>query len=139
MNSRIGDLLLRTGVINSDQLAQGQEEVRNHGGFLGTHLVKLGIIEQEDLLSILSEQYSVPIIELENLKFEEDLLKLIPQNLSMKHNVLPIVKKGNVLTVAMIDPSNIVALNDIKFITGLDISICSYSRTKFKEKTRSSF
>ncbi|MEZ4753016.1 MAG: type IV-A pilus assembly ATPase PilB [Bdellovibrionota bacterium] len=139
MDSRVGELLVRTGLINSDQLAQAQAEVREHGGFLGTHLVKLGIIEQEDLLKTLSEQYRVPIIELDDFKFEENILQLIPQNLSMKHGVLPINKKGSVLTVAMIDPSNIIALNDVKFITGLDITIAVASEPTLRKKQEALF
>ncbi|MCB0317303.1 MAG: type IV-A pilus assembly ATPase PilB [Bdellovibrionales bacterium] len=134
MNSRIGELLVRSGIINSEQLTKANDEIKTHGGFVGTHLVKLGFVELEDLLNIISKQYSVPIVELEEYKFEEDLLQLIPQNLSMKHGVLPILKKGNVLTVAMIDPSNIVALNDIKFITGLDISVAVTDEITLKKK-----
>ena len=132
MSSRIGELLVRTGLITPDQLAKAQEQSRNTNTFVGTQLVNLGFISQDDLLQTVSEQYGVPIIQLLDYTFDENVIQLIPQNLATKHALLPIVKKDQTLTVAMVDPTNIVALNDIKFITGLDIQVALTSEADLK-------
>lgn len=124
MSSRIGDLLVRTGLITQEQLEQASQAQQANGGFVGTHLVKLGFLSQEDLLQTVSQQYGVPIIELDDLEIDQSIIQLIPPNLAIKHGLLPIVQKDRTLTVAMADPTNMVALNDIKFITGLDIQVC---------------
>ncbi|MBX7138784.1 MAG: type IV-A pilus assembly ATPase PilB [Oligoflexia bacterium] len=133
MSSRVGDLLVRTGLISPDQLVKAQEAQRTAGGgFLGTHLVNLGFIAQDDLLQTISQQYGVPIIQLLDYSIDDSILQLVPQNLATKHSLLPIVKKDQTLTVAMVDPSNIVALNDIKFITGLDIQVAVTTEPELK-------
>lgn len=123
MSSRVGDLLVRTGLITPDQLGKAQEAQKASGGFVGSQLVKLGFIAEKDLVKTVSDQYGVQIIELNNYEFDPNVLSLIPQNVAVKHHVIPLVKDDSTLTVAMLDPSNIVALNDIKFITGLDIKV----------------
>ena len=123
MTSRVGDLLVKTGLITSDQLTLASEAQKANGGFLGTHIVKLGFISEEDLVGTISKQYGVPIIQLNDYTLDSALAQLIPQNLANKHHLVPLVQKESTLTVAMMDPSNIVALNDIKFITGLDIQV----------------
>ncbi len=133
MSSRIGDLLVRTGLITPDQLERAAEAQKTNGGFVGTHLVKLGFIAQEDLLQTISQQYGVPIIELEEYPIEQNVLQLIPHNLALKHSVLPIVQKERTLSIAMVDPTNIVALNDIKFITGFDIQVYLASEQSIKQ------
>jgi type IV pilus assembly protein PilB len=123
MSSRVGDLLVKTGLITPEQLTQAQEQQQAGGGFIGSYLVKLGIITEPDLVQVVSQQYGVQIVQLEEYKIEDSTLQLIPHNLAIKHGVIPLVRKDSTLTVAMSDPSNIVALNDIKFITGLDLQV----------------
>lgn len=133
MSSRIGDLLVRTGLVTSDQLTQALEAQKSSGGgFIGTHLVKMGFVSEDDVAQTVSKQYGVRIIQLIDYKIEETVLQLIPHNLAVKHNVLPVIKKDSMLTVAMVDPSNIVALNDIKFITGLDIQVVLTTESDLK-------
>lgn len=134
MTSRIGDLLVKTGLITPEQLLQAQDAQKAGGGFLGTHLVSLGFISQDDFLQTVSQQYGVPIVQLSDYTIDSSILQLIPQNLASKHGLLPIVKSGTALTVAMVDPSNIVALNDIKFITGLDIQVVLASDVDLKQQ-----
>lgn len=123
MTSRIGELLVRSGVITPDQLTEAQAAQTSNGGQLATHLVKLGLIGERELAQTISEQYGVPIIELGEQSIEDSALQLIPHNIALKHGLIPVVKQAQSLTVAMTDPSNIVALNDIKFITGLEIQV----------------
>lgn len=132
MNSRVGDLLVKTGLISPEQLATAQESQKTSGGFLGSHLIKLGYISETDLLGVLSEQFGVPIVELENYSIQSTVLQLIPQNLAVKHSLIPLVQKESTLTIAIADPSNVVALNDIKFITGLDIQVMLASEASLK-------
>ena len=131
--SRVGDLLVKTGLITPDQLDRAVEAQKAGGGFVGGHLVKLGFISQEDLLQTLSEQYGVSIIELDDVQIEPGLLQLVPQNLAVKHGMVPIVQNDRTLSIAMVDPTNIVALNDIKFITGLDIQVYIASEPEIKQ------
>ena len=132
MSSRVGELLVKSGHITPEQFQHALEAQKQNGGFIGTHLVKLSYIAEKDLADALSSQYGVPIVELDNYTIEHSVLELIPQNLAYKHSILPIVRKESTLTVAMLDPSNIVALNDIKFITGLDIQVVLVKESDLK-------
>lgn len=133
MSSRLGDQLVKSGLISSDQLQQAIEQQKTAGGgFIGSHVVKLGFMSEQDLVQTLGKQYGVQILELQGITFEDPVVQLIPQNLAVKHGVLPIIKKDSTLTVAMVDPSNIAALNDIKFITGLDIQVVLVSESELK-------
>lgn len=132
MTSRVGELLLKTGLISSEQLDVANNSQTNEGGWVGTILVKQGAIAEEALVQVLSEQYGVPIIELTEYEVKQETLELIPHNLAIKHGVVPIVQEKNALTVVMADPSNLIALNDIKFITGLDINVVIAPESKLK-------
>ena len=132
MTSRIGDLLVKTGLVNQEQVQLALEQQKNSGGFLGSYLVKLGFISEDDLVSTISTQYGVPIVPLDEYSLDAALSQIIPQNLAQKHSLVPLVQKDSTLTVAMVDPSNIVALNDIKFITGLDIQVMVASEREVK-------
>ena len=134
MSSRIGELLVKTGLISSEQLEKALEAQKNSGGFIGTHLVSLGFISEGDFVQTISEQYGVPIVELENYSIDAAVLQLVPHNLATKHGLLPLVRKDSTLTVAMADPSNIAALNDVKFITGLDIQVVVAPESQIKQE-----
>jgi len=132
VSSRVGDLLLRKGLINADQLAKAQETIHEHGGMISSSLVKMGFIDEPTLVQALSQQYGLPVIRLDEHQIEPDVLGLVPQQLAHKHQLLPIQFNGSVLQVAMVDPSNILALNDIKFITGHDIQVVLAAETELK-------
>lgn len=114
-----------------DKAADSQ---RLGGGFLGSHFVKCGFISEGDLLQTLSEHFGLPIIELENCHIEKSAIDLVPENLAQRHGLVPILKRDSKLTVAMADPTNMVGLNDVKFITGLDIQIVLASEAEIKAK-----
>ena len=134
MQSRIGDLLVRTGIITDEQLEQAKQTQAQNGGLLGSALVKLGIIEEANLVEALSQQYGLPIIELGSYEFDLDALKLIPHQVASKHVLIPLALKGSTLSVAMADPSNILALNDIKFITGYDVQVHITAETELRSQ-----
>jgi type IV pilus assembly protein PilB len=124
MTTRIGELLLKTGLLTADQVTKALEMQRTSGGgFLGGHIVKMGFMSEEDLTQTLAKHYSCQVIELNDADIPDNLIQLIPQNLAVKHGLVPIVQKDSILQVAMWDPGNITAMNDIKFITGLEIQV----------------
>jgi type IV pilus assembly protein PilB len=133
MTSRIGDLLVRQNLLTAEQLAQANEAHKANGGFIGTHIVKLGFMTEQVLVQTIGKQYGVPIVELQEFTIPDQVLQLVPHNLAIKHGLLPLVQKESTLTVAMIDPTNMVALNDIKFITGLDIQVVIVSESALKQ------
>jgi type IV pilus assembly protein PilB len=121
MSAKLGEILVRENLITSQQLREALDYQRNNGGRLGSNLIKLGIISDEVVTSVLSRQYGVPSINLELFHIDEDVVKLISQEVAMKYMVLPISKIGATLTMAMADPTNVFAMDDIKFMTGLNV------------------
>jgi type IV pilus assembly protein PilB len=118
---RLGDMLVKAALITREQLNQALQQQQTGGGRIGTNLVKLGFISEDDITSFLSRQYGVPSINLSHFEIDTNVIKLIPSEIAQKHQVIPINRTGNVLTVAMTDPSNIFAIDDIKFMTGFKV------------------
>src|SRR5688500_3241273 len=121
--SRLGDLLVRDQMISADQLQRAQEEARRSGERLGHSLVKMGAIQEEDLTQFLSRQYGVPAINLAEFDIEPDVISLVTKDVAIRHKVVPVNRAGNSLIVAMADPSNILAIDDLKFVTGYNIEV----------------
>jgi type IV pilus assembly protein PilB len=132
-NHRLGELLVRENLISPLQLQKAMETQRATGGRLGHQLTKLGYIEENELTSFLSKQYSVPSINLRDFEIDAEVLKLIPKEVVVRHQVLPINKSGNTLIVAMADPSNIYAVDDIKFITNFNMDVVVASEAQIAE------
>jgi type IV pilus assembly protein PilB len=118
---RIGDLLLKEGLITQDQLNKALQEQRNNGTRVGYNLVKLGYVKETDLTRMLARQHKMPAVDLTKFQVDPRIAKLIPAELAIKHSVLPLKRDGRTLTVAMSDPATMSVLDDIKFITRLDI------------------
>ncbi len=123
MAGRLGELLVRESMINIDQLKKAQEEQRKSGGRLGSSLVKLGMIEESELTSFLSKQYGVPAIDLSEFEIDQDVINLVPREVAEKHSLIPFNRSGSTISVAMTDPSNIFAIDDIKFVTGYNVEV----------------
>jgi type IV pilus assembly protein PilB len=123
MASRLGDLLQRRGDLSAEQLAHAIEVQRENSGSLATHLIKLGYISEEDLLAILEREYRLPVVDPASLEIQKDVLTLVPQALVIKHHLIPTSLSRNTVTLVMADPSNLVAINEIKFLTGYDVKI----------------
>ena len=128
----IGDILLREKVVTPKQLEEAKNEIRKTGGRLGNTLAKLGYVEESQLVSFLSRQYGVPSISLDEVDVSDDVLKLIPKDVAERHNVVPINRQGNSLIVAMSDPSNIYAMDDIKFLTGYNVEVVVSTESSIK-------
>lgn len=120
-SNRLGEMLVKSNLITEDQLKKALAQQTSSGGRLGSNLVKLGYISEEDITSFLSKQYGVPSINLAHFEIDAAVIKLVPAEIAQKHMVIPINRKGNALTVAMADPSNIFAIDDIKFLSGFKV------------------
>src|SRR5580700_7707897 len=118
MAVRLGELLLRDKRITPTQLQEALNHQRSNGGRLGSSLVKLGFLREEDISQILSRQYGVPAIDLNEFELDQAVVRLIPPETAIKYQVLPVARSATTLTLAMIDPTNVFAMDDIKFRTG---------------------
>ncbi|MEW6684939.1 MAG: type IV-A pilus assembly ATPase PilB [Candidatus Edwardsbacteria bacterium] len=121
MAGKLGEMLLKAGLISPEQLDKALKEQETAGGRLGSNLVKLGFISEEEITKFLSQQYGVPAVNLSDYKIDAQILKLIPTQIAQKYGVIPISRLGRVLTVAMVNPSDILAIEDIKFSTGFEV------------------
>jgi len=118
---RIGDLLVRDGLVSQDQLEQALSDARASNTRVGYSLVKLGIVNEQELALALARQHRLPAVDLERVTLDPKLIKLIPAELAIKHLVLPLRRVGRTLTVAMINPSDLGVIDDLKFITRFEI------------------
>ena len=132
MADRLGELLVREKLITHDQLKKAIEEQRASGGRLGYNLAKLGYIQEKDLTGFLSKQYGIPAVDLNTTEIDPEVIKLIPENVSNKYQVIPISRTGSTLVMAMADPSNIFAIDDIKFLTGYNVESVVASEAAIK-------
>lgn len=121
MSGRLGELLVRENLISLAQLQKAQEEARRTGQRIGATLIRTGAIDESKLTEFLSKQYSIPSINLDDFEIEEEVLKLVPRETCEKHLLIPVNRAGASLIVAMADPSNISAIDDIKFLTGYNV------------------
>jgi type IV pilus assembly protein PilB len=130
---RLGDLLVEAGKITSEQLQKGLDAQRNEGGRLGTHLVRLGFMSDAELVGFLADRYGVPAVDLSELEIDDSIIQLVPAEVSRKYTVLPVAKTGAKLTIAMADPTNVFAMDDIKFMTGYTVEPVVASDTALRE------
>ncbi|MEW6416669.1 MAG: type IV-A pilus assembly ATPase PilB [Nitrospirota bacterium] len=123
MAPKLGQLLISSNIISEDQLKEALNLQRREGGRLGTNLVKLGYITEEKLVTFLSRQYGVPAVNLSDYKIDPSVLKLIPVDIAKKYLIMPVARVGAVLTIAMVDPSNVFTIDDVKFMTGYNVEV----------------
>jgi type IV pilus assembly protein PilB len=121
MVAKLGELLVHNRLISEDQLKKAIELQRKENGRLGSNLVKLGFVSEEELISFLSRQYGVPAINLSDYNIDDSVTKFIPQEVSQKYQIIPVARVGATLTIAMVDPSNVFAIDDVKFMTGYNV------------------
>ncbi len=131
-NNRLGEELVKNALISPEQLLEAQETQKANGSRLGTQLVKLGYMTEKQLVEFLSQQYGVPPILLNEVSPEPDVVKLIPLGVVQKYMAIPFERNGSVLKVAMTDPTNIFAIDDLKFLTGYSIEVYVTSEESLK-------
>jgi len=133
MPLKIGEFLVKSNLISPDQLEKALEEQKQTGGRVGEHLVRLGYVTEEDILDCLSQQYGVPSINLRHFEIDEAIIRLIPADVARKYQFIPVSKTGATLTVAMADPTNVFAMDDITFITGYRVEPVVASEEALRE------
>ena len=131
--SRLGELLVRNQLISDNQLANAISEQKKDGIRLGAALVKLGYVQEHDLASFLSKHYGVPSIDLAEFDVDPAIVSLVPAEVAQKYQLVPINRAGATLIVAMADPSNIFAIDDIKFMTGFNVEVVVAAEAAIKD------
>ncbi len=121
MSVRLGEILVKESLITQDQLQKALEFQRANGGKLGSCLTKMGFITDDDITGVLSRQYGVPSINLKYYEIDPNVIRLIPQDTALRYQVVPLSRVGSVLTIAMTDPTNVFAMDDVKFMTGFNV------------------
>ncbi|HJP95658.1 MAG TPA: type IV-A pilus assembly ATPase PilB [Pyrinomonadaceae bacterium] len=121
MSAKLGEILVRENLISPQNLKDALEHQRQNGGRLGFNLVQLGLVSDDMITAVLSRHYGIPSVNLDLFNIDPAVLSLIPQDVVQKHSVLPLSRVGATLTLAMVDPTNVFAMDDVKFMTGLNV------------------
>jgi len=121
MPVRLGELLLKENMVSPQQLQDALNHAKQVGGKIGKAFVSLGFVKDEEITSLLSRQYGVPSINLDHFEVDPAIVKIIPAETARKYQVLPLSRSGATLTIAMADPTNVFAMDDIKFMTGYNV------------------
>ncbi len=129
MAVRIGELLLKEKRITPEQLQEALNYQRQNGGKLGYNLIKLGYVKDEEITALLSKQYGVPSIALTQFEIDPAVVKLVPAETALKYQIVPLSRAGATLTIAMTDPTNVFAMDDLKFMTGYNVEPVVASET----------
>src|SRR4051794_31360509 len=133
MTARIGELLLREKRITPAQLQEGLNRQQADGGNVGVTLVRLGFVPDEEITDLLSKQYGVPSINLSQFEIDASVIELLPSDIVHKYQVLPLSRAGATLTIAIADPTNVFAIDDLKFMTGCHVEPVVASETSLLE------
>jgi len=133
MEARVGELLVRGGIVTRDQLTQAQERERANGASVMKELVRLGFTTEENLTEFLAKQFGIEMIDLIPGDIEDSVFALVPPHLIQKHQLVPVKLIGSTLTMAMADPTDLVAINEVKFITGYGVRVVLASPTAIKK------
>src|ERR1700681_4262919 len=139
MSQRLGDLLVKEKVITPEQLEQAMKTQKETSVRLGAALVKLGFLTDEDVTNFLSRQYGVPAINLSYFEIDPAVVKLIPFETVKRYQILPLSRVGASLTIAMVDPTNVFAMDDIKFMTGFNIEPVVASESSILESIEKAY
>jgi type IV pilus assembly protein PilB len=118
---KLGDLLLKAKLVTQDQVDAALKSQREEGGKMGEALVRVGAVTENDITETLSQQFGVPSIDLASFEIDPSVIKIVPGDVARKYGVLPVNKTGATLTIAMGDPTNVFAMDDIKFMTGYNV------------------
>jgi type IV pilus assembly protein PilB len=129
---KLGELLIRTGRINQAQLNEALAIQKDQGGRVGTNLVKLGYLSEKQLVESLSQHFKVSSVDLNGMEVDDSVIKIIPADIARKYTILPVTKAGATITVAMIDPTNVFAMDDVKFMTGYKVEPVVASETAIR-------
>jgi type IV pilus assembly protein PilB len=132
MAERLGELLVKAGQITKEQLREALAKQKEEGGRLGSNLVKMGLIQEPELVEFLSKHFKVSAINLSRVEIDEAVVKIIPADVARKYTIMPVSKAGAKVTIAMLDPTNVFAMDDIKFMTGYNVEPVIASETAIR-------
>jgi len=132
MSERLGDLLVKAGKITPQNLKDALTKQSSEGGRLGSNLVSMGLINEPELVEFLSQHFGVSAINLEKIEVDEAVVKIIPADIARKYTIMPVSKAGAKVTIAMLDPTNVFAMDDIKFMTGYNVEPVVASETAIR-------
>ncbi len=132
MNERIGELLVKQNLLTTEQLRKAREEAKSKGQRLGAQITKLGYLQENQLSEFVAKQYGVPDINLDEFDIDSAVIQLIPEEVAAKHTVIPVNRAGSTLILATADPSNIFAIDDIKFLTGYNVEVVVAAEEQIK-------
>jgi len=132
LNDRIGELLVQKNLLSQEQLKRAKEEAKTSGTRVGYQITKLGFVQESAVADAVSGQYGVPTIELADFEVDAEVIALIPEDVANKHGILPVNRAGSTLIIAMSDPSNIFAIDDVKFLTGYNIEVVVAAETSIR-------
>ncbi len=130
---KLGEILVKNGVITMDKLSKALDEQRRVGGSIGRQLTKLGFLKDSELVSFLSKEFGAATVSLLDGEIPESVVKLIPQDLALRYQVVPFKRQGNTLYLAVSDPTKVGALDDIKFLTGLNVEVVVSSESEIAQ------
>ncbi|HET6373084.1 MAG TPA: type II secretion system protein GspE, partial [Candidatus Polarisedimenticolia bacterium] len=133
MAIKLGEMLIKARLLTQEQLNKALDYQKTNGGKLGFNLVKLGMVKEDDITQLLSQQYGVPAVNLPALDIDDAVIKLIPSEVAQKYLIMPISRTGATLTIAMVDPTNVFAMDDIKFMTGYNVEPVVASELSIKD------
>ena len=117
----LGEMLIAEGLLSNEQLKRALAEQKAHGGRIGMILKNLGLVTEEDIIKVLGKQMGIQHVNLSGMIIEPEVVRLIPETLARRHQIIPVFKKGNLLTLAMSDPLNVFAVDDVKRATGCEV------------------
>jgi hypothetical protein len=130
---RYAKIFLESNLITEDQVKEAIARQSSSGGTLSSNLVRLGHLTEEQVARFLAQQYSVPFIDLADQNIHPSVINLVPAEIAQKHKVIPVKRKENVLTLAMADPGNMFAFDDIRFLSGLHAEPVVATETSIKD------
>ncbi|HYS06549.1 MAG TPA: type IV-A pilus assembly ATPase PilB [Candidatus Dormibacteraeota bacterium] len=133
MAVKLGEMLIKAGLLTPQKLQDALEYQKTNGGKLGLNLIKLGFVKEEEITRVLSQQYGVPAINLSKIEVDDSVVKLIPSEVAQKYLIMPVSRSGATLTIAMVDPTNVFAMDDIKFMSGYNVEPVVASEVAIKE------
>jgi type IV pilus assembly protein PilB len=131
---KVGELLVREDVISPSELREAKQLSSKQGSRVGHELTRLGYVDEGELTNVLSKHHGVPSVNLEDVDIPGDLIEIIPRDVARRHHCIPVNRSGSTLVVAMADPSNIYAVDDLKFLTDYDIEVVVASESAIEEK-----
>jgi len=121
MAVKLGDLLVKAKLVTPEQVEAALQSQKDQGGKFGEALIRIGAVSEQDITETLSQQFGVPSIDLAHFEIDPTVIKVVPGEVARKYGVLPVNKTGATLTIAMSDPTNVFAMDDIKFMTGYNV------------------